>query len=233
MAGQNFLGNQARIFIIGYEIFDDLALTGFKYIRVIDLDTIGISNSNHVGKSKAIVAAEFIMNRVPGVLVAPENNEKEKEKTRENGEQMKHGRGISATERTMIRNHREYISLAEIKAGAPIRRSSRSAPREHPRYCIFAHGISVYSNVDVDKYKSLLQVTDFFADHSRQHTIKEVYAMKPVWTAGFSFGFVNVKESFLTAGIENECIIDGVHAQVDETDDETDEDEVADKNRMK
>ncbi|KAJ3862222.1 hypothetical protein EV359DRAFT_83551 [Lentinula novae-zelandiae] len=82
MAGddvKDFLGNQARIFIIGYEIFDDLALTGFKYIRVIDLDTIGISNSNRqflfrskdVGKSKAIVAAEFIMNRVPGVLVAP------------------------------------------------------------------------------------------------------------------------------------------------------------------
>ncbi|KAJ3922362.1 hypothetical protein F5877DRAFT_75376 [Lentinula edodes] len=77
MAGddvKDFLGNQAKIFDIGCEILANLALT-FDWVQVIDLDTIGIDNSNRqpkdVGKSKAIVAAEFIMNRVPGVLVAP------------------------------------------------------------------------------------------------------------------------------------------------------------------
>ncbi|KAH7871724.1 uncharacterized protein C8R40DRAFT_1072179 [Lentinula edodes] len=63
-------GDDAKIFVIGCEILAHLALT-FDWVQVIDLDTIGIDNSNHVGKSKAIVAAEFIMNRVPGVLVAP------------------------------------------------------------------------------------------------------------------------------------------------------------------
>ncbi|KAJ4475242.1 hypothetical protein C8J55DRAFT_562226 [Lentinula edodes] len=121
------------------------------------------------------------------------HNTQEKEKTRENGEQMKHGRGTSV-----------------------LRRSRQESPS--------SDGV-----LDRPLGNTPATVTDFFADHPRQHTIKEVYAMKPVWTAGFSFGFVNMKESFLTAGIENECIIDGVHAQVDETDDETDEHEVADK----
>ncbi|KAJ3814960.1 hypothetical protein F5876DRAFT_61931 [Lentinula aff. lateritia] len=153
------------------------------------------------------------------------HNTQEKEKTRENGEQMKHGRGISAMERTMIRNHPEYLHQSCGDQG-------RSLP--HPtEFSIGPSGTPPLLNVDVDQYRSLLQVTDFLADHPRQHTIKEVYAMKPIWTAGFSFGFVNMRESFLTAGIENECIIDGVHARVDETDDETDEDEVADKDQMK
>ncbi|KAJ3857045.1 hypothetical protein EV368DRAFT_61171 [Lentinula lateritia] len=141
------------------------------------------------------------------------HNTQEKEKTRENGEQMKHGRGISAMERTMIRNHPEYLHQSCGDQG-------RSLP--HPTE--FSIGPS-----GTPPLLSLI----FLADHPRQHTIKEVYAMKPIWTAGFSFGFVNMRESFLTAGIENECIIDGVHARVDETDDETDEDEVADKDQMK
>lgn len=73
-------------------------IAGFHNIHVIDMDTIDISNLNRqflfrlvslfqnssgillthhtireadVGKSKAIVAADFIMTRVPGVKVTP------------------------------------------------------------------------------------------------------------------------------------------------------------------
>ena len=99
---KDFLRNQCKVLVIGAgglgcEILANLALTGFKDIHVIDMDTIDISNLNRqflfrcarfasvrsrltqdnfprqkdVGKSKAIVAAEFIMKRVPGVKVTP------------------------------------------------------------------------------------------------------------------------------------------------------------------
>lgn len=73
---------------------DDVA--GFGDIHVIDMDTIDISNLNRqflfrsatffytaggrkgltgresdVGKSKALVAADFVMHRVPGIKVTP------------------------------------------------------------------------------------------------------------------------------------------------------------------
>lgn len=72
---------------IGCELLKDMALSGFRRIQVVDLDTIDVSNLNrqllfrsqHVGMPKCTVACEVATSMVPPLSIPSDNDDGNKE----------------------------------------------------------------------------------------------------------------------------------------------------------
>ncbi|VDN94905.1 unnamed protein product [Brugia pahangi] len=122
---------------IGCELLKNLALTGFSNIQIIDLDTIDVSNLNrqflfrreHVGKSKAIIAAEAIRSIAPNVEIVCYHDSVLKE---EYGMEFfqKFAVVLSALDNIAARNHINRLCLA---ARVPLIESGSSGYLGHVR----------------------------------------------------------------------------------------------------
>nr|CDP95683.1 BMA-UBA-2, isoform b [Brugia malayi] len=122
---------------IGCELLKNLALTGFSNIEIIDLDTIDVSNLNrqflfrreHVGKSKAIIAAEAIRSIAPNVEIVCYHDSVLKE---EYGMEFfqKFAVVLSALDNIAARNHINRLCLA---ARVPLIESGSSGYLGHVR----------------------------------------------------------------------------------------------------
>ncbi|EFO20982.2 ThiF family protein [Loa loa] len=122
---------------IGCELLKNLALTGFSNIEIIDLDIIDVSNLNrqflfrreHVGKPKAVIAAEAIRSIAPNVKIVCYHDSVLKEEYGVDFFQ-KFTVVLSALDNIAARNHINRLCLA---ARVPLIESGSSGYLGHVR----------------------------------------------------------------------------------------------------